>query len=181
MKKLAVVLMSLVLGACTSLKVTQLDEKTGYFPTNSKAKVVTNKPMDIDARKGLILVPNSEFEKEQIQNIGYFDEVITFDELATKIVQNDLGDKVPALEEKIGVHNAAKYYKPFLWFRVDSRGSGLQQYVQFILTDPLTLEDYFVTETHLDRLWKGVNDQFNWYPMFNAFIDYIKANSKTYK
>jgi hypothetical protein len=53
-------------------------------------------------------------------------------------------------------------------------------YTQFVLTDPLTLDDLFVVETHLDFIWTGVNDQNNWYPMFNALIDYIKSNSKTY-
>lgn len=88
---------------------------------------------------------------------------------------------MPSVKDKIGINNAAKHYKPFLWFRLDSHGSGTKEYVQFLLTDPLTLEDYFITETHLDRIWSGVNDQNNWYPMYNSFIAYIKENSKTYK
>ena len=180
MKKLSVAFICLVLSACTSLKVVELDKETGYFPTQTHADTVASKAMDLDARKGLILVSNSDFLKTQIKNIGYFDEVIDFEEMETRIIQHNLGDKVPSLKEKIGLNNAAKYYKPFLWFRVDTRGSGAQEYVQFILTDPLTLEDYFVTETHLDRVWTGVNDQYNWYPMLNSFIDYIKANSETY-
>lgn len=181
MKNLLILIFALTLGACTSLKVVELDPVTGYFPTENKAVVVTNKPFDLDARKSLLLVSNSEFEKNQIKNIGYFDEVINFKELEALIVKNNLGDKVSSVKDRIGLNNAAKYYKPFLWFRIDTRGTGNEQYVQFIITDPLTLEDYFVTETHLDRVWAGVNDQNNWYPMFNSLIDYIKANSKTYK
>lgn len=142
---------------------------------------MTSKSFNLDERKSLVLVPNSEFEKNQLKNIGYFDEVITFEDLESLIVKNNLSDKVPSIRDRIGVNNAAKHYKPFMWFRFDIRGTGNQQYAQFMLTDPLTLEDCFVAETHLDRIWSGVNDQYNWYPMFNALIDYIKENSSTYK
>jgi hypothetical protein len=181
MKKLSIIFLALFLGACSSLKVTKLDPKTGFFPSKNKASVVTSQPIDLDTRKSLILVPNSEFEKNQIINIGYFDEVITYEELETLIVKNNLSDKVSSIKDRIGVNNAAKHYKPFLWFRFDTRGSGNEKYAQFILTDPLTLDDIFVTETHLDYIWAGVNDQSNWYPMFNSLVQYIKDNSKTYK
>lgn len=178
---MALLFIALALSGCTSMKITELDPNTGLFPSTKEATVTLSKPLDIDKIKSLVLVHNSDFEKGQMVNIGYFDEVINTDDLEVLIVQNNLGDKVPSIKDKIGVNNAAKYYKFFLWFRYDSRGSGTQEYAQFILTDPLTLEDYFIAETHLDYLWAGVNDQNNWYPMYNSFIKYIKENSKTYK
>jgi len=181
MKKISLLVILLFLGACSSLKVVELDKETGFFPSKNKATVVTNKATMLDKNKSLILVPNSEFEKNQIINIGYFDEVITHEELETLIVKNNLGDQVPSIKDRIGINNAAKYYKPFLWLRFDIRGTGNKQYAQYILTDPLTLDDIFVVETHLDYIWAGVNDQSNWYPMFNALIQYIKDNSETYK
>ncbi len=181
MKKILLMFFALALSACSSLKIVEIDPNTGYFPTKNKATIVTKKSFDLDERKSLILVSNSEFEQKQMENIGYFDEVITFEDLESLIVKNNLGDKIPSVKDRIGINNAAKHYKPFMWFRFDTRGTGNQQYAQFILTDPLTLEDYFVTETHLDKMWVGVNDQYNWYPMFNSLIDYIKENSKTYK
>lgn len=191
MKKIVLMLCLYILSACSSLQVAQLDPKTGLFPSNKKATVVVSKPLDLDKRKELILVFDDElqkitlqmsstFGKNQIQNIGYFDKVITSEDLETIIVKNNLGDKVSSVRSKIGVNNAAKYYKPFLWFRIYIRGSGNQKYVQFILTDPLTLEDYFVTEKHLDFILSEISDQSHWYPMFNSFIKYIKENSKTY-
>jgi len=48
------------------------------------------------------------------------------------------------------------------------------------LTDPLDLEDYFICETLLDYEYSGVNDQNNFYPMMNSFIDYIKQHSQTF-
>ena len=181
MKKLIAAAALAALSACTSLKVVDVDAKTGYFPAQKKAAVVTNKTLDLDARKGLVVVGNSEFSQGQVRNMKYFDEVITIEELEKRIIQAGLTDKVPTVRERIGLNNAAKHYKPFLWLRYDLRGDRPNEYTQFILTDPLTMEDYFVTETHLDYVWTGVNDQNNWYPMFNALIDYIQANSKTYR
>lgn len=171
----------LSLGACSSMKVTEVDSKTGYFPTTTKASVITSKTIDLDSRKSLLLVPNVEFVKGQIANIKYFDEIMTFEDLEKRIVQANLSDKVPSVRDRIGVNNAAKHYKKFLWFRYEKKGEGRDQRGQFILTDPVTMEDYFVTQTKLDYVWAGVNDQNNWYPMFNSFIDYIKANSRTYQ
>jgi hypothetical protein len=175
------ILMSVICTGCSSMKVTEVDPKTGYFPTSSKATIVTSKPIELDAHKELIVVGNSEFLLGQLRNIKYFGEVITVEELETRIIKAGLTDKVPSLRDKIGLNNAAKNYKPFLWLRYGSRGSDTSEYAQFILTDPITSEDYFVTETHLDHVWAGVNDQNNWYPMFNTLIDYITQNSKTYR
>jgi hypothetical protein len=163
------------------MKVAEVDKATGYFPASTKATVVAQKSIDLDTRRGMVVVGNSEFILGQLRNINYFGEVITVEELESRIIKAGLTDKIPSLRDKIGVNNAAKHYRPFLWLRFDTRGSGTSEYARFILVDPLTLEEYFVTETHLDRLWKGVNDQNNWYPMFNALIDYIKQNSKTYR
>lgn len=181
MKKAVIVLFVLLISACSSLKVAKLDPKTGLFPSENKATVVTSKPLDIDQKKSLILVSDSAFAKQQIINIGYFDKVINHGELEVLIVKNDLSDKISSVHDKLGINKAAKYYKPFLWFRINTKNRDNKKYAQFILTDPLTLDDYFVTETLLDYKWTGVNDQNNWYPMFNALIEYIKKNSNTYK
>ncbi len=179
-RQILVALTLLFLASCTSLKVVPLDQKTGRYPTTVKATVVASKPFDLDRRKGLILVPNSDFVIGEITNMGYFTRVINVDSLEKAIVQSGLGEKVPSITDAIGLSNAAKIYKPFLWLHFKTRGSGTASYAQVILTDPITLDDLLVVETHLDYLWTGVNDQHNWYPMFNALLDYIQANSATY-
>jgi len=165
---------------CTSMKVVPVDSTTGYFPARAKATVVSSKSIDLDQHKQLILVPNNDFLSGELKNIGYFDEVMTFDDMQKAIIQANLGEQIPSMAEMIGINNAAKRYKPFLWFHVKPRGQGTDQHIQFILTDATTLEDLLVAETTLDYMWSGVNDQNNWYPMMNALIDYIRANSKTY-
>lgn len=51
----------LVASGCSQLKVTKVDSSTGYFPGANKAPVVLDKHLDLDARKGLIVVGNSDF------------------------------------------------------------------------------------------------------------------------
>ncbi len=182
LSRLIVVALAAALTACgTVRKVSDLDPGTGYLPTEHKARVVLDKPIDLDARRGLLLVPTGEFVKGQIEKIGYFGEIMTIEDLQSRIVKAGLADKVPAIQDRIGVARAATHYRHFLWFRYGEVGQGTSRKGRFALTDPATMEDYFVAETDLDFVWAGVNDQRNWYPMFNAFIDYIKANSRTYR
>jgi len=183
MKKFLLVIGIFFLTACGAsvFKIVEMDSKTGCFPSDKKATVVKKATIDIDYRKSLILVFNPTFGKGMVENIGYFEKVISSDDLEKIIVTENLSDKVPSVEGRIGMNNAAKHYMNFLWLRYNLRRDGAKQYAQFILTDALTLEDFFITETYLDRVWSGINDQNNWYPMFNAFVDYIRENSKTFK
>src|SRR5689334_4579809 len=181
MRLFVMLLLAAVVSACTSFKVAPIDEKTGHLPSSSKAAVIMSKPMDLDSRKALLLVPNSDFVKGQVSNLKYFDDTMTFEELEKRIVQAGLQDQVPTIHDRIGVNKAAKHYKDFLWLRYERKGEGRVKSGRFILTDPATMEDYFITETTLDYAFAGVNDQNNWYPMFNALIDYIRQNSKFYK
>lgn len=171
----------LLCTACTNMQVADIDAKTGYLKSQKSAKTITSAQVDLDKKKSLLLVPDEEFVKEQISKIGYFDKVITFDELEKEIIKNELQEKVPDVRNKIGINNAYKYYAPFIWFRVDTRGKAPSEYAQFILTDPKTLDDLLVAEIHMDYLWAGVNDQNTWYPLFNEVIKYIENNSETFR
>ncbi|MFP1682158.1 hypothetical protein ACLD0W_06570 [Alloalcanivorax sp. C16-1] len=168
------------LAGCTTFKVVGVDPETGYFPGEKRATVTVSKAVDLDSVNDLVLVPTGDFTVNMVKNIGYFDEVITFEELENIIIKNDLTDQVSSVKDRIGVNKAAKAYRKFLWLRWDTRQDGSKQYQQLILTDPITLEDLFVCETFLDYVWAGVNDQANWYPMMNSLVDYIKENSETY-
>ncbi|RUO19296.1 hypothetical protein CWE08_09950 [Aliidiomarina iranensis] len=177
MRNFVVFVMLFILSGCTTFKVVETDADTGYFPTQQVAVVVKSETIDLSSRKELVLVPNGDFTKGMIENIGYFDRVINFEDLEKIIIQEDLTDEVSSISDRIGVNRAAKEYKPFLWIRWDIREDGFRSYQQLILTDPLTLDDYFITETYLDTTWTGITDQHNFYPMMNALIDYLRENS----
>jgi hypothetical protein len=173
-------------SGCTAMQVIKPDVKTGYFATTKsgptkKATVVKSVAFDIDTKKDTLLVSGQDFTPNMVKNIGYFNNVINFKELEEIIIKNNLTDAVPDISSKIGINKAAKAYKPFLWLHWDIRKDNNKQYQQLILTDPITLEDYFISETYMDYVWTGVNDQNNYYPAFNSLIDYLKTNSKTYK
>lgn len=171
----------LMLSACSSLQVVEVNPTTGYFPGDKRATVVKSVDVDLDQMKDLVLVPNGDFTINMVKNIGYFNNVINFDDLETIIIKENLTDQVPSINDKIGINKAAKAYKKFLWLRWDSRSAGNNKsYQQLFLIDPVTLEELFVCETYLDYAWSGVNDQANYYPMMNSLIDYIKKNSTAY-
>ena len=113
--------------------------------------------------------------------LNYFKEVIDSEQLESRIVAMGLQDRVPSVQDRIGINNAYRHYKKFLWLHLEIRQQGRKQYARLTLTNPDTLEDCFVTEKYLDFIWRGVSDRNTWYPLFNSLIEYLKANSKTYK
>lgn len=178
---IAIFLIAILSSACTSMEVAKLDSKTGYFKTSSHASTIVSKQVDLDSLKQTLFIPDVDFVKGQMASIGYFSTLITQKDLEAEIIRNNLQDAIPDVSGRIGLNKAATVFRPFLQFRYSTRGSGNNQFGQFILTDPRTLEDIFVAEIHLDYVWAGVNDQTTWYPLFNELIKYIEANSKTYK
>lgn len=181
MFKAFIIVLAMSVTACSSLKVVEVNPETGYFPGEKRASVTKSVDTDLDSLNDLVLVPDGDFTSSMVKNIGYFDEVITFEDLEKFIIKNELTDQVSSVNDRIGINKAAKAYKHFLWVRWDSRKDGAKEYKQLILTDPVTLEDIFVCETLLDYVWAGVNDQTNWYPMMNSLVDYIKSNSSTFR
>jgi hypothetical protein len=178
--QIILVFTALAMVACTHYQVTEVDSQTGYFPTSVKATVVKNEKYDLDPYRGMGLVTSGDFIKGQLENIRFFENVVNPGELETLIVKQGLQDKVPSVRDKIGINKAYSNYKPFLWVRGVIRGSGSNKMAQLIVTDPKCMEDIFVAERPYDPRWAGVSDQNTWYPLFNALIDYLKANSKTF-
>lgn len=171
------------MAGCTVGVAVKPDPKTGYLVSKSaeprKADVAVSKKVDFAAYHSIVLVTAGDFAEEQTRSLGAFDEVIDIEELQKRIVAANLQDKVPSISDRLGLNNAARHYKPFLWLRYDTDKRGQKLYGRLIVTDPLSLDDVFVAERELDYLWKGVNDQNTFYPMFNSLIDWLKQNGAT--
>jgi len=176
--RLGVLLAALVpLAACTVGKAVKPNPETGYIGEGEAAKMadtVLAKPVDLSRYGKLVVVTAGDFAEEQTRNLGRFDEVIDIEELQRRIVAADLGAKVPSVSDRIGLSNAAKHWQPFLWVRYDEESRGAKLYGRLVVTDAATLEDVFIAEKHLDYVWKGVNDQNTFYPMFNSLIAWLK-------
>ncbi|WP_300978490.1 hypothetical protein [Flavobacterium sp.] len=138
------------------------------------------KEFDLDKNKQLLVVPNSAFMKGMTEKIGYFDRIITFDDLEKEIIRDHKQDEVGALSGKIGINNAYRKYKKFLYLKFDDNPNKNNR-IQLKLVNPENFDDIFIADTGYDPVWSGVNDQNTFNPLFNALIVYIKENSKTYK
>lgn len=183
MKKIFISLIFLIpfLSGCSTFQVTSLDAKTGYFPTSTMAKLIVSKPIDLDAQKNLIVIPNNaKFEQGMLESIHYFDKVISVEDLEKEIIKAGLTKEVLSVRDAIGMHNAATHYKKFLWLHGKSDWDRRDNTVRLIITDPVTMDDLLIVENKVDAFWVGITDQNMWYPLFNGVVSYIRENSKTY-
>jgi hypothetical protein len=171
-----------LLAACgTQMKVAPIDEKTGLIKSEvgevKKATVVTAKKMALATFKPMAFISGgAEFGVNQLKAINYFDQVLNYDDLQKLVVANNLQDKVPSLNEPIGLNKLYRAYKPFLWVNFKRIQKENKPYLQLIATNPENMEEVFVSEVFLDFLWSGVNDQNSRYPLFNALIEWINQN-----
>lgn len=170
---------TLTLTSCTIQKVSEKKDN-GLFEATKDALILVNKPFDLDSNKSLLVVPNNTFTKGMVEKIGYFDRVITFDDLEKEIIVANKQDEVGALTGKIGINNVYRKYKKFLYLRFDDNKEKSKR-IQLKLINPENFDEIFVGDTLYDDFWVGVNDQNTYNPLFNALIKYIQANSKTYR
>ena len=182
MKKLILpllILTTFTIQSCTVMKVSEKTEN-GLFKASKKADILVNKPFNLDENKSLLVVPNNTFMKGMAEKIGYFDKVITFDDLEKDIIKDNKQDEVGTLNGKIGINNAYRKYKKFLYLKFDDNKEKSKR-IQLKLVNPEDFDEIFVADTLYDDFWVGVNDQNTFNPLFNALITYIKDNSKTYE
>lgn len=178
---LCVLASAIVMSGCgTQLKVAEVDGKTGLLKSEkgevATATVVTAKRVSLKPFKGMVFASGSQFNIDQMKKIGYFDEVLDLDGLQKLIITEKLQDKVPSLNDKIGLNNLYRAYKPFLWVYFKRVTQNGKPYVQLVATNPDTLEDLFVSEVHIDFAWTGMTDQNSRYPLYNSLITWINQN-----
>ncbi|MET0226609.1 MAG: hypothetical protein ABW187_09225 [Dokdonella sp.] len=172
------------LTACGTKGQAIKPDSNGYLPTGAqgeaaRARTVVAERIDTHDFKGLALVTATDSTVTQVRNLGYFGETIDLKELQRRIVEKGIQDKVPAVNDRIGINNAARYYQKFLWIHYDSEKRDGKSFVKLIGTDPMTLRDVFVAERELVNpilTWNGYTDQNTWYPLFNSFIEWLKSN-----
>jgi hypothetical protein len=181
-RSIGAMLVCLILAGCgTQMKVASVDEKTGLLKSEmgqvTKASVITAKKMPLAPFKGMAFITGGgDFGVNQLKEIKYFEQVVNFDDLQKLVIVNNLQDKVPSLNEPIGLNKLYRAYKPFLWIHFKQARKDNRSYLQLIATNPDTLDDVFVSEVVLDYVWAGVTDQNSRYPLFNALIEWLNQN-----
>ena len=172
--------MILILSSCGSvMKVSELNEK-GLFFASKESETIKSIDFDLDSNKQLLVVPNGVYMKGMAEKLNYFDRVITFDELEKEIIRDNKQDEVGALTGKIGINNAYRKYKKFLYLRFDDNKEKANR-LQLKLINPENFDEIFIGDTYYDTIWVGVFDGNTFNPLFNELIKYIRKNSKTYK
>lgn len=159
-------------------KVTDRQEN-GLFKASKEAKVIKSVPFDIDAHKDLLVVPNAESAVGMSEKIGYFNRVIKFEDFELEIIKDNKQEEVGSLSGKIGLSNAYRKYKPYLYLTFEANDEK-NNFLQLKLINPESAEELFVAEIFLDVVWVGVTDKNAFNPLYNELIKYIQKNSKSY-
>ncbi len=180
MRNTVLLIFIVFIQSCTSLKVVERSEKkNGYFYVNTvQASVeISVDSVNMDTFRPLLVVPKSEFLLGMSKNLTFFDEVITLEELEKRIIERNLQEKVPTINNFIGLSNAYKFYKPFVFLNIAPQKKEKKTYQQLKLINPNTGKELFLSEMESSY----PNDQGVWYPLYNSLIDYLRRTSKSYK
>jgi len=171
----------LLVGCGTQLKVAPVDPQTGLIKsekgTVTEATVVTSRKFPLAQHKGMVFVSGGgTYAVDQMRALGYFDQVVSYDDLQKIVITHRLQEQVPSLNEPIGLNKLYRAYQPFLWVHFKRVQRENKPYLQLVAIHPDTLDEVFVSEVHMDFVWAGVNDQNARYPLFNALSRWIQQN-----
>ncbi|MFP4281824.1 MAG: hypothetical protein ACLFR7_06420 [Opitutales bacterium] len=172
----------LLVSGCTTIgEAKAINPETGRIDTNmsygTAATVVHEESVDMAPYRDLILVLGGDFFREQTELTGYFERVVDREEMERLLITEDLTDLVSDVTNYISWKKIHDNYGPFLVLKPDRRDAGGKDFFQLKVIDPATASDLFVAEVALDYMWKGVNDDTVFYPLYNAFLDWMEANT----
>lgn len=190
MKKVlfTITLAALTISCSPTLKVKELDLKSGKLPTETvltNSEILVKKEIDLTEYKQFLFVKKSGLNMEKyenyilgtLKNIGGFDKYYTQSELEQYVIQNGLTDKVTSISDNIGLMNLSKNVGKFLICESNVEYKGGYDF---------TFEYKVINPTNAEVLLHIKHNAFNWggldrplfNPVFNEYIDWTKANKK---
>lgn len=190
MKKIlfAFTIATLVISCSPTLKVKELDLKSGKLPTETvltNSEILIKKEIDLTEYKQFLFVKKSGLNMEKyenyilgtLKNVGGFDKYYTQSELEQYVIQNGLTDKVTSISDNIGLMNLSKNVGKFLICESNVEYKGGYDF---------TFEYKVINPTNAEVLLHIKHNAFNWggldrplfNPVFNEYIDWTKANKK---
>lgn len=189
-KRLLAIGFSIILfSSCSpTLKVKELNTKTGKLPTETvinPEEILVEKSINLKEYSQFLFVKKSGLNMEKyesyilgtIKNIGGFEKYFTQSELEQYVIQNNLTDKVTSISDNIGLLNLSKNVGKFLICESNVEYKGGYDF---------TFEYKVINPTNAEILLHIKHNAFNWggldrplfNPVFNKYIDWIKANNK---
>jgi hypothetical protein len=190
MKKIlfVITLAALLISCSPTLKVKDLDLKSGKLPTETiltNSEILVKKDIDLTEYKQFLFVKKSGLNMEKyenyilgtLKNVGGFDKYYTQSELEQYVIQNGLTDKVTSISDNIGLMNLSKNVGKFLICESNVEYKGGYDF---------TFEYKVINPTNAEVLLHIKHNAFNWggldrplfNPVFNEYIDWTKANKK---
>jgi hypothetical protein len=189
-KRLLIIGVSVILfSSCSpTLKVKELNVKTGKLPTETvinQEEILVEKSINLKEYSKFLFVKKSGLNMEKyetyilgtLKNIGGFEKYFTQSELEQYVIQNNLTDKVTSISDNIGLLNLSKNVGKFLICESNVEYKGGYDF---------TFEYKVINPTNAEILLHIKHNAFNWggldrplfNPVFNKYIDWIKANNK---
>ena len=159
-------------------KSKMLNPKTNYFNANNKFEitVISDTNVNADTLKSLLVVPNGDYFYEMGKNLGYFNEVMTYNQLHDKILE--LGDTLDlrlVSPDKLKLNKAAKMFKPFVIMKepnlyLDENNAFM---AGITIYDPLRGETIFQNKMFTKNSL-FINNKKILLPLYNNFLDYLR-------
>ncbi len=182
----ASILVSLLCSCSTLCEPRSIDPATGRLPYREmsfkgQANVVKSESIDLSRYKGLVLVLGGDYFRDQVARLGIFDTVVDREGMEKALIKAGKDGEISDVTNQISWKKIFTIYKPFLVIKPDTRNEGRSEYFQFKVITPDTADEVFVAESKVDVMWKGVNDDALFVPLFNAFLDWAdqqKAEQK---
>jgi type IV secretory pathway VirB6-like protein len=188
MKKILLLIILIATSCSPTLKIKELDAKTGKLPTETILKaeeILVSKKIDLKLYNQFLYVKKSGLNMEQyekyifgtLKNIGGFQAYYIQTELEQMVIQKGLTDKVTSISDNIGLLNLSKNVGNFLICEnnVEYKG-GYDFTFEFKVINPVNAE-ILLHIKHNAFNWAGLDrPMFN--PVFNQYIDWLKDNQK---
>lgn len=174
----------LLLGACgTTLKPAEIGD-TGYFETRTQLKsedVNIHEPFNPEF-KGLLYVKIDEsnerfntFFIEMFRNMNEFESVVNKSDLEALVLEKGVAEEVRNVSDRIGLNSLANQIGPFLVVEPHAEHEGA-----YTFTAKLTAFDPSSGRNILELTNEAINwdglDKPLFYPLFNAFLDWVRGN-----
>ncbi len=182
MRTVILIFSIILLVSCGSFKkALPIDKTTNYFHSKegNKASVLREIFIDVDSLKNMLIVVDDKYFVKMGNNLEFFKEVKTDEQLFTAVSNSGLAKKIPNLKSNEGLYKLAQLYPSFVMLDISSdRKSNGDTYAILTLYYPKIGYVIFRSEIYVNLMWDGWTDRATLNPLFNSLLDYLRKQKK---
>jgi len=173
----------LIILSLFSINMFSQQNENKLFKTSKTSFVVKNDSIDLDSFNDIIMIPGGRMFRKYFEKIRYFKNCYDYDAfkkvLKNENLKEDNGEQL-IFNDYLKVYNK---YKPFLVLKLKM---GENNVVELSIIKPDIGEIFIVrnkSHTNVIGISSGTTQVYEdtWDSMINEVVNYIRANSKTYK